>query len=164
MKCPICQVPVNTKDSLEDKLLKELLLQLKKLKNIIENDSKDQCLTSKGPEIMEENMEIQTVKENLVPKESATETFKEKLLDKADAEIISPTAPNFSCSTPKVRRKKKILPKSKPTRQSTGEGSGIQVYICFRNYFYKNGSCMTLLEPRTRNYVKSHSFCSLTKL
>lgn len=136
MKCPICQIPVNTKDSLEDKLLKELLLQLKKLKDIIENDSNDQDLVSNkvhenNSEVTKENTEVQTAKQKFVSKESVADVYKEKLLDKTDAEIISPTAPNFSCSTPKVRRKKKILPKSKPTRQSTGEGSSIQVYVLF---------------------------------
>lgn len=136
MKCPICQIPVNTKDSLEDKLLKELLLQLKKLKDIIENDSNDQDLVSNkvhenNSEVTKENTEVQTAKQKFVSKESVADVYKEKLLDKTDAEIISPTAPNFSCSTPKVRRKKKILPKSKPTRHSTGEGSSIQVYVLF---------------------------------
>lgn len=135
MKCPICQIPVNTKDSLEDKLLKELLSQLKKLKDIIENDSDDQHLVSNNPEVVKENTELQTAKEKSVSKELVAETFKEKLADKTDAEIISPTAPNFSCSTPKVRRKKKILPRTKPTRQSTGEGSSIQVYVYFLHFF-----------------------------
>ncbi|XP_035233173.1 BRCA1-associated RING domain protein 1-like isoform X2 [Stegodyphus dumicola] len=35
-KCPVCRVPVNSRDSLEDKQLKDVLVQLNKLKNILE--------------------------------------------------------------------------------------------------------------------------------
>ncbi|KFM68311.1 BRCA1-associated RING domain protein 1, partial [Stegodyphus mimosarum] len=35
-KCPVCRVLVNSRDSLEDKQLKEALVQLNKLKNILQ--------------------------------------------------------------------------------------------------------------------------------
>lgn len=119
MKCPICNIPVNTKDSLEDKLLNELLLQLKKLKNIVENDSKDMISVSKAGAAVEIIKESLAVDEKSISKEP----FAEKLLDKTDVEIISPTAPNFSSSTPKIKRKKKMLPKGRALRQPTGENS-----------------------------------------
>lgn len=84
------------------------------------------------PEVAKSSKELFAEKEKSTFKEPITEELKNSLLDKTDMEIISPTAPNISHSTPKIRRKKKILPKSMAiTRRSTSDNSSIMVRIYF---------------------------------
>lgn len=126
-KCPICKVPVNTKDSLEDKLLKELLSQLGKLKQILENDSNSQNevvelqLASDDAQLMISDADASHV-------EPAAKDTEVKVPEKiSEDESFCPPKLNFSCSTPKVKRKKKMLPR--PVRSSSIDDSIIKVCI-----------------------------------
>ncbi|GBO17689.1 hypothetical protein AVEN_271393-1, partial [Araneus ventricosus] len=43
MACPVCRVPINSRDSLEDKQLVELLSHLKKLKSFLPSENGDEA-------------------------------------------------------------------------------------------------------------------------
>ncbi|GFT49903.1 BRCA1-associated RING domain protein 1 [Nephila pilipes] len=111
MTCPVCKVPVNTRDSLEDKQLVELLTQLNFLQNIFSSTNKE----AKTSEISIE-MDIKRNKKS-EPLMSTPKIQKIKFPQTASVESQIKEK-SFVQETPENQLAKTPIPSSKRTRKT----------------------------------------------